>query len=262
MSEAFKYPITEIFSSVQGEGGNAGRSATFIRLGGCNLVCPGCDEPLHDSNATWVRLTAEQIGEHLLGKQKFAFPADEHFPKKPIVPTELVVITGGEPTMYPLAELIQHLREVLNSESDGNAWAALMPADPHNREQGVYGPMYCIETNGTKPVTPEIDYVCVSPKPEHFGRNGSIVKHDASALADAHEIKLVVGWSDAATIDAEIDHFRNASPSAQIYLSPLTQFPGNTLIPETADQAVEAVMRNAAKGVRLSLQTHKWLKVR
>jgi organic radical activating enzyme len=256
MSIEFKYPVTEIFSSVQGEGGNAGRSATFLRFGGCNLVCPGCDEPLHDSGTNWVRLTAEQIGDHLVGKQKFAFPADEHFPKKPIVPTELLVITGGEPTLYPLDELVKYLRGRLTAE-----WPALRPSNPFVAERFI-GPLFCIETNGTRPISEQIDYVCVSPKPENFGRNGSIVPHDPSAIDCADEIKLVVGWSDVATIDAEIDRFMTANPYAQIYLSPLTQFPGNLLIPETADQAVDAVMRNAAKGVRLSLQTHKWLRVR
>lgn len=256
----FKYPITEIFSSIQGEGGNVGRSATFIRLGGCNIACPGCDEPLHDNNNTWVRLTAEQIGDHLTGKQKFAFPSDEHFPKKPIVPTELIVLTGGEPTLYPIDDLVAYLGAIL--ELDEN-WNVLSPADPHYHDNQTFdGPMFCIETNGTRPVTALIDYVCVSPKPENFGRGGTIVKHDLSAIQAAHEIKLVVGWSDAASIDAEIDHFRNLNPTAQIYLSPLTMFPGNVLIPETADQASEAVMRNATKGVRLSVQVHKWLKQR
>ena len=255
----FKYPITEIFSSIQGEGGNAGRSATFIRLGGCNLACPGCDEPLHDNNSTWIRLTAEEIGDHLTGKQKFTFPADEHFPKKPIVPTELIVITGGEPTMYPLDDLVTYLRNRLLEVGVLN-WTGFNPVFPDNFNQNCEGPMFCIETNGTRPISDEIDYVCVSPKPPKFGRTGN-VELDESAIQKADEIKLVVGWSEAATIDAEIDSFRSRS-SAQIYLSPLTQFPGNTLIQETADLACEAVMRNAAKGVRLSLQTHKWLRWR
>lgn len=257
MSLDFRYPTTEIFSSVQGEGGNAGRSATFIRFGGCNIVCPGCDEPLHDNSGTWVRLTAEQIGDHLTGKQRFAFPADEHFPKKPVVPTELVVITGGEPTLYPLTELVQYLRTRLQEE-----WPDMTPSNPHVNSIHSIGPMFCIETNGTLPVSEEIDYVCVSPKPVTFGRTDAPVPHNTDTLGRADEIKLVVGWSAVETLDAEIDSFIEAAPDAMIYLSPLTMFPGNLLIPETADQAVDAVIRNASKGVRLSLQTHKWLKVR
>ena len=38
-----KYPIIEIFDSIQGEGLNLGKQATFIRLAGCNLNCPWCD---------------------------------------------------------------------------------------------------------------------------------------------------------------------------------------------------------------------------
>ena len=38
-----KYPVVEIFESIQGEGSWMGRPVTFIRLGGCNLSCPWCD---------------------------------------------------------------------------------------------------------------------------------------------------------------------------------------------------------------------------
>ena len=82
-----------------------------------------------------------------------------------------------------------------------------------------------------------------------------------ATIQQADEIKIVVGWTDVKETQSLISQYSELS-SAQILLSPLTQFPGNTLIQETADQAVELVKANAARGVRLSLQTHKWLKVR
>lgn len=36
-------PLKEMFSSIQGEGENAGRRQIFIRLTGCNLACAYCD---------------------------------------------------------------------------------------------------------------------------------------------------------------------------------------------------------------------------
>ena len=39
-------PVAEVFApTFQGEGPYLGRSADFIRLGGCNLTCYGCDTP-------------------------------------------------------------------------------------------------------------------------------------------------------------------------------------------------------------------------
>ena len=38
-----KYRLRSVFRSIQGEGRNTGRPATFIRFAGCNLNCPWCD---------------------------------------------------------------------------------------------------------------------------------------------------------------------------------------------------------------------------
>lgn len=38
-----RFPIVEIFESLQGEGFNTGMPAIFVRFGKCNLTCPWCD---------------------------------------------------------------------------------------------------------------------------------------------------------------------------------------------------------------------------
>ena len=38
-----RYRLHAIFSSLQGEGRNVGRPATFIRFSTCNLACSWCD---------------------------------------------------------------------------------------------------------------------------------------------------------------------------------------------------------------------------
>lgn len=69
--------VHSIFPTIQGEGPFTGRRATFVRLYGCNLQCPGCD-----TEYTSVR-QAMFIGDVL--EEVYKHPAD------------LVVVTGGEP---------------------------------------------------------------------------------------------------------------------------------------------------------------------
>jgi 7-carboxy-7-deazaguanine synthase len=93
--ETITYPIVETFHSVQGEGAWAGVSAFFIRLGGCDVYCPWCD-------------------------QKESWNAKRHPMRSPlsiaqevkIINPAIVVITGGEPLMHDLNPLTQHLREL------------------------------------------------------------------------------------------------------------------------------------------------------
>lgn len=133
------YSVKEIFLTLQGEGGQAGRAAVFCRFAGCNLwsgreqdrakaVCTFCD--------------TDFVGTDGVGGGKFVTPAalaaavdaawtgPDH--------DKLVVCTGGEPLLQLDPPLI----------------AAL-----HDR-----GFMIAVETNGTLAAPPGIDWVCVSPK--------------------------------------------------------------------------------------------------
>jgi 7-carboxy-7-deazaguanine synthase (Cx14CxxC type) len=136
------YRVKEIFYTLQGEGGQAGRPAVFCRFALCNLwtgrerdrhraVCQFCD--------------TDFVGTDGPGGGRFASAADlaaavakawrggDH-PRA----QRLVVCTGGEPTL----------------QLDGAAVAAL-----HDEGFEV-----AIETNGTRPLPPGLDWVCVSPK--------------------------------------------------------------------------------------------------
>lgn len=84
------YQVNETFNTVQGEGLNAGRPATFIRLQGCTVGCPWCD-----TKYTW------KTGGTRVEAREFVDSLD-------LLP--LVVITGGEPTLHNLDDLIIALR--------------------------------------------------------------------------------------------------------------------------------------------------------
>lgn len=75
------------FNTIQGEGLNLGRSATFVRFWGCNEKCPYCDEPEHKQKKLCNILTPEEVVEECI---KFS---DD---------TDMFVITGGEPTIQQL----------------------------------------------------------------------------------------------------------------------------------------------------------------
>ena len=84
--------VHSIFSTIQGEGPNAGRPAIFIRLAGCNLQCPLCDT---DYTTGRQMMPVIAIAEEVV---KLGTPG-----------IKLIVITGGEPFRQDLDSLIATL---------------------------------------------------------------------------------------------------------------------------------------------------------
>lgn len=87
------YPIAETFHSLQGEGAWAGTSAFFIRLAGCDVHCPWCDQKETWNASRYLLQSVTELGELAQSCQ-------------PVI----VVITGGEPLMYDLTALTQELK--------------------------------------------------------------------------------------------------------------------------------------------------------
>lgn len=94
-----KYPVVEVFDSIQGEGLYTGAPVNFIRLAGCNLSCAFCD-------------TDKEAKEEFSPKEILA---------KLNPDIQRVVITGGEPTTHDLSELIRELRvrSLIHLETNG-----------------------------------------------------------------------------------------------------------------------------------------------
>lgn len=87
------YPIVEHFYSLQGEGFWAGKPAYFLRLGGCDVGCFWCDTRHSWPQTGWPTYTPAEMLAWITQ-----------------TPTQHVVLTGGEPTLHPLAALIETLR--------------------------------------------------------------------------------------------------------------------------------------------------------
>lgn len=135
------YSVKECFYSLQGEGGNAGRPAVFVRFSGCNLwsgreqdrgtaTCRFCDTNIRGTDGTFGgRYTASEL----------AGVADDLWPREAgSMKGRLVVLTGGEPMLQVDSPLVDHLHRM--------------------------GFTVAVETNGTIPVPPCVDWVTVSPK--------------------------------------------------------------------------------------------------
>ncbi|MGK2911688.1 MAG: 7-carboxy-7-deazaguanine synthase [Sphingobium sp.] len=134
------YAVKEAFLTVQGEGGQAGRPAVFLRFAGCNLwnglerdrpsaICSFCDTDFVgvDGDGGGKFTDADGLADHVAAMWRGR--AGE--PK-------LVVCTGGEPLLQLDPRLISALK--------------------------ARGFDIAVETNGTIGAPDGIDWICVSPK--------------------------------------------------------------------------------------------------
>jgi organic radical activating enzyme len=87
-------PLMEEFYTIQGEGGNTGTAAYFIRVGGCDVGCHWCDVKESWDPSIHPLTPVDQIVEN----------ASKY-------PAKAVVVTGGEPSTYNLEYLTSELRK-------------------------------------------------------------------------------------------------------------------------------------------------------
>lgn len=134
------YSAKEVFLTVQGEGGQAGRPAVFLRFAGCNLwsgreqdrasaVCTFCDTDFVgiDGDGGGKFASPDLLADHVAAMWR----GRDGDPK-------LVVCTGGEPLLQLDGPLIDAL---------------------HAR-----GFEIAIESNGTIAAPDGVDWICISPK--------------------------------------------------------------------------------------------------
>ncbi|WP_084582235.1 7-carboxy-7-deazaguanine synthase [Sphingomonas azotifigens] len=208
------YAVKEMFLTLQGEGVNAGARAVFVRFAGCNLwsgreedrataVCRFCD--------------TDFVGIDGLGGGRFADAAalveavEGHWGAGE--DKRFVVLTGGEPMLQIDDALVEAL---------------------HAR-----GFRIAIESNGTLPVHPGIDWVCISPK-----AGSDVVQRRGD------ELKLV--WPQPGTDIAAIEGW----DFTHFLIQPM-----DSAEAEANTRAAIAVAMERPRW-RLTLQTHKLLGLR
>ena len=162
-----RLPLVEDFYTIQGEGFHAGKPAYFIRLGGCDVGCRWCD-----AKYTWNPKVFPPVD------------VDEVVKRAKACAAQAIVITGGEPLLYPLEVLTSRLRDV--------------------------GLEIFLETSGTHPFSGEFDWVCLSPKRQQPPL--------AEAFGRAHELKVIIQTEDD-FLWAE-ENARRVGRYCRLYLQP------------------------------------------
>jgi 7-carboxy-7-deazaguanine synthase len=205
------YAVKEIFLTLQGEGMQAGRKAVFLRFAGCNLwsgreedrasaICKFCDTDFVGTNGSGGGKFKD--AESLVRSVEACWgPAEEW---------RYVVITGGE----PLLQLDKALIDALHAARFEIA----------------------VESNGTIPAPPGIDWLCISPKAgsETVQRSGSELKLVWPQTGS--DWKSMAGW--------DFSHF-------------LVQPMDGPDLKANQHACVDFILANP--GWRMSVQTHKTL---
>ena len=220
-----KYPVNEVFETIQGEGVFTGVPAIFVRLQGCPVGCSWCD-----TKHTWDVLEKNRVAPELviqvdgeIGRWS-ELTAEEliNFFMRKGFNAKHVVITGGEPCIHDLTELTSQL----NSQGYGTQ----------------------IETSGTfEVICSDKTWVTVSPKVNMKAGMAVLTQ----ALERADEIKHPVATSK------HIDDLDELLEGIELYgkticLQPISQKP----------RATELAMKTCIeRNWRLSIQTHKYLNI-
>ncbi len=196
--------VAEIFSSIQGEGLRQGEPTLFVRLSGCNLECSFCD-----TKYAWGKgkdYSTVQILEEIR-KQRRRFPA------------KWVCLTGGEPLLQDLTDLILKLKEEKFKVQ--------------------------VETNATIFSSLLVDWYSISPKPEKYFFRPEYKKA-------AREVKLVV------TKDLNLDtvqRLRQEFPEkTPILLQPQSNRKWSL---DKGTRLLKQALQAGIKNIRLSVQLHK-----
>jgi organic radical activating enzyme len=160
-------PVVETFHSLQGEGLHTGRSALFIRLGGCSVGCSWCD-----TKHSWPAAVHPQRRlSDLAAEARQAAAAGAAF----------VVVTGGEPLEHDLAPLTETLADA-----------------------GL--PLH-LETSGVGVLSGAFDWITLSPKPHRppsrellaACQELKVVVHSAADLGFAEAMAREAAAADRST---------------------------------------------------------------
>ncbi len=162
-----KLPIMEEFYTLQGEGYNMGKAAYFIRLGGCDVGCSWCDTKESWNPALYPPMAIDECLKRAVAS-----------------PGKTVVVTGGEPSRYPLDYFTKCLKDA--------------------------GVTTMIETSGVAELTGDWDWICLSPKHNSHPK--------ASIFRRAHELKVII--QREADLEWALENAARVTAECKLFLQP------------------------------------------
>lgn len=221
--------LSEIYTSIQGEGPNVGKPTVFVRFGGCNLRCPGWGEGVLPDGTTvrgcdtifavypqfrmeWEKVTPEQVLERI-----------SQYP-------EHVCITGGEPLLQPDKEMT----EVVIGLLDNN----------HTIDLFTNGSMILPSWGRYDRVTAVMDY-----KMPSSGEYGSFNEDNWLRLQEKDAVKMVINPDREDDIQA-----------LQDVLKKHRLFDGRFYVgPVWGTDASKVAEIAEGENIELNIQTHKYI---
>lgn len=226
--------ISEIFTSIQGEGIYAGIEMVFIRFSGCNLQCDYCDtagsRPAVAGKIKTVAEIIEDIEKELEAAKKVS----------------IISFTGGEPLLH--AEAIS---EII----------------PHFKKSGV---KTYLDTNGTlyekfSKIAGDIDYVAMDIKlpsacsQDYWREHLEFLKIAKKNIF----VKIVVtSKSTDAEFKKAVETIASADVSIPLVIQPVTPVKDVNTMPFERIRAFKKFAETKLENVSIIPQQHKKLGIR
>jgi len=184
--------ISEIFTSIQGEGTRIGQPSHFIRFSGCNLCCVWCDTPVNPP-----AYDLDIVVEYLHGS-----PYD-------------IVFTGGEPMLYQseIIDIIEAAKLAYSTKMTIETNGTIPPNEIFS--SSIYGSM--IMKNVLWSVSPKLKNSAMKQEKRWNEHAYTFFTENAVNL----QLKFVVSSYD--DIDEILNYLENVSYHVPIILQPCCQ---------------------------------------
>jgi 7-carboxy-7-deazaguanine synthase len=226
--------ITEIFSSLQGEGPRTGERHIFVRFEACHMACAYCDE-------TGKKGREMALADVLRAVEKL---------EKKNGPHTCVSLTGGEPLLYadfltPLCRALRKKKFRVLLETSGVLWKQLSK------------------------VVGSCDIIAMDLKLPSVTRQREFLEEHRKFLAIAKKkeayIKVVVSRNaDRGECDRHFRMVADVAPETTVFLQPVSG--GKGIYPDPAlMRFLDRLQRIGAKrlpDIRVGIQLHKIMNIR